>query len=93
MKEVVGKFTHKRLGATYFRGKTPIDGVWATSDIHVTFACVMPLGYGIGDHCLFVVDFRTASAVGARPPAFVRPRLRRLVMRVHECVCNCVLVL
>jgi hypothetical protein len=27
MKEVVGDFTGKPVGATYFRGSTPIDGV------------------------------------------------------------------
>jgi hypothetical protein len=29
MKEVVGDFTARQLGATYFRGSEPIDGVWA----------------------------------------------------------------
>ena len=59
MKEVVGSFTGKQVGTTFFRGSTPIDGVWATPDIVVTGACIMPVGYGIGDHCLFVVDFLT----------------------------------
>ena len=57
MKEVVGSFTNEPLGATFFRGTKPIDGVWATSDIVVTGACVMPVGYGVGDHRMFVVDF------------------------------------
>jgi hypothetical protein len=30
MKEVVGEFTARQLGATYFRGSEPIDGIWAT---------------------------------------------------------------
>ncbi len=33
MREVVGTFTGKQIGATYFQGQTPIDGVWATSDV------------------------------------------------------------
>ena len=33
--EVVGDFTGQKVGATYFRGSTPIDGVWATSDVTV----------------------------------------------------------
>jgi hypothetical protein len=33
MKEVVGQFTGKQLGATHFRGSKPIDAVWATPDI------------------------------------------------------------
>ena len=35
MSEVVGDFTCQKVGATYFRGSTPIDGVWATSDVTV----------------------------------------------------------
>jgi hypothetical protein len=64
MKEVVGEFTTRRLGATYFRGSAPIDAVWATSNVAVVNACVMPVGYGVGDHRLFVVDFITALLVG-----------------------------
>ena len=59
-KEVVLNATHKALGATYFRGSTPIDGIWATIDISIANACVMPAGYGVGDHRLFVVDFITS---------------------------------
>jgi hypothetical protein len=50
MSEAVGDFTGKKLGATFFRGTKPIDGVWATKDITITHACVMPAGYGMGDH-------------------------------------------
>ena len=50
MKEVVGEFTGTPIGTTFFRGSKPIDGVWATSDITVCNASVMPAGYGIGDH-------------------------------------------
>jgi hypothetical protein len=64
MKEVVGEFTTRRLGATYFRGSAPIDAVWATSDMAVVNVCVMPVGYGVGDHCLFVVDSITALLAG-----------------------------
>ena len=28
MGKAVGDFTGKEVGATFFRGKTPIDGVW-----------------------------------------------------------------
>ena len=78
MTEVVGAFTGQRLGATFFRGSTPIDGIWATSDIEVVHACVMPCGYGIGDHRLFIVDFRTALLIGAEPPRVMRATSRRL---------------
>ena len=82
MKEVVGEFTGKQLGATFFRGTEPIDGIWATSDIVVTNACVMPAGYGVGDHRLFIIDFLTSSLVGTSPTLIVRAAARRLNTKI-----------
>ena len=48
MSEVVGEFTWQKVGATYFRGSAPNDGVWETSDVTVVGACLMPVGYGVG---------------------------------------------
>jgi hypothetical protein len=33
MQEVVGEFTGKKLGPTFFRGTKPIDEVWATDNL------------------------------------------------------------
>ena len=66
MGEAVGDFTGKKVGATFFRGKKPIDGVWTTADIVITGACVMPAGFGIGDHRLFVLDFLTSLSTKTR---------------------------
>ena len=82
MSEVVGDFTGTPVGATFFRGSKPIDGVWATKDIQVVNACIMPAGYGVGDHRLFVVDFRLQSLVGASPPKVVRVAARRLNTKI-----------
>lgn len=82
MREVVGDLTRKPLGATHFRGTIPIDGIWATRDIEVVGACVMPFGYGVGDHRLFIVDFRSDTVVGATPVKIVRPSARRLNTRL-----------
>ena len=68
MKEVVLNATGKALGATYFRESTPIDGIWATRDIGIANACVMPAGYGVGDHRLFVVDLITSTLTGNNSP-------------------------
>jgi hypothetical protein len=46
MKEMVGDFMGRWLGATFFRGRELIDAIWATSYLKVAHACVMPLGYG-----------------------------------------------
>ncbi len=53
MKEVIGTFTNQPVGPTFFQGSKPIDGIWATSDISVCNAAIMPAGYGIGDHRFF----------------------------------------
>ena len=78
MKEVVGDYTGKQLGATYFRGSQPIDGVWGTRDIEVLNACVMPVGYGMGDHRCFVVDFSFSSLVGRSLVRVKKLKARRL---------------
>ena len=84
MLEVVGQFTGTELGATYFRGSTPIDAVWATTDVQVVNACAMPCGYGAGDHRLFVIDFLISSMVGQSPIKVIRPAARRLNTRIPE---------
>jgi hypothetical protein len=82
MKEVVGEFTQIPVGAKYFRGSKPIDGIWATSDITVCNACIMPAGYGIGDHRLFVIDFASQDIVGDTAPKVVRPASRQLNTKI-----------
>jgi hypothetical protein len=85
MKEVVGDFTARQLGATYFRGSKPIDGVWATGDITVTNMCVMPVGFGVRDHRLFVVNFATTTLVGSGLTTVVRPALRHMNTKISGC--------
>ena len=85
MVEAVGDFTGRPLGATHFRGSEPIDGVWTTNDVRVVGATVMPVGYGVGDHRLFVIDIATASILGDDPPTNVRPTARRLNTRIPGC--------
>jgi hypothetical protein len=67
MVEVVGEFTGRQIGATFFRGLKPIDGIWATPDLVVTHACVMPAGFGVGSHRMFVADFQEESLIGKAP--------------------------
>ena len=66
MKEVVWEYTHQDLGAIYFRGREPFDGIWATLDVEIANACVMPAGYGIGDHRMFIIDIVTSSMIDDR---------------------------
>ncbi len=85
MKEVVGEFTAQQLEAMYFRGSEPIDGVWTTGDITMTNACVMPVGFGVGDHQLFVIDFATTTLVGSGTTTVVCPALHRLYTKIYGC--------
>ena len=82
MREVVGEFTGQKIGPTYFRGSKPIDAVWATPDVEVVGACVMPAGFGVGDHRLFQVDFRASSLIGNAPPKIIRAPSRKLNTKI-----------
>jgi hypothetical protein len=84
MKEVVGEFIGQKVGPTFFRGSKPIDGVWATADIEISNACIMPAGYGIGDHCMFIVDLVQLSLIGKMPLQVQRLVLRRLNTKVPD---------
>ncbi len=67
MSKMVGDFTGRKIGPTFVQGSKPINRVWATKGILVTHPCVMPAGYGIGDHRMFVIDIQEASLVGTEP--------------------------
>jgi hypothetical protein len=68
MKEVIGEFTGTPIGSTFFCGSKPLDGVWATSGITVCNATIMPAGYGIVDHRIFVINFSMMDIIGKSPP-------------------------
>ena len=82
MNEVVGTFTVKNIGATFFIGSNPIDAVWATQDIVMVGACVMPAGYGVSNHRLFVLKFLTSSLIEKTPRQIIRSSARRLKTRI-----------
>ena len=82
MKEVVGTFTNQPVGPTFFQGSKPIDGVWATLDISVCNTAIMPAGYGIGDHHLFVTDFAELDVIGISRQKVIRPTSRRLNTKI-----------
>ena len=42
----------------------------------------MPVGYGLGDHRLFIIEFLKTCLVGASPPSIVRLAARRLNLRI-----------
>ena len=48
-------------------------------------ACVMPVGFGVGDHRLFVIDFATTALVSSGTTTVVRPALHRLNTKIYGC--------
>jgi hypothetical protein len=45
---------------------------------------VVPAGYGIRDHRLFIVDIVSSSLIGDNPPRILRPAARRLNTRLTK---------
>ncbi|KAL7544600.1 hypothetical protein ACHAWF_007971 [Thalassiosira exigua] len=83
MNTAVGLHTGRKLEATFFRRTEAIDAVWSTDDLKIVQACAMPVGYGVGDHHLFAVDFTRRSFLGLQPRRIVRPQARRLNNRIE----------
>ncbi len=93
MREVLGDFTHQPVGPTYFRGSKPIKGVWATSDILVCNVAIMPAGYGIGDHRLFVINFSAADTIGISHQKVAHPTSRKLNTKIPRVAAACARIL
>ena len=43
---------------------------------------MVPVGYGLGDHRLSIIDFLKSCLVGAFPPRIIRAAARRLNSRI-----------
>ncbi len=85
LQEVILKQTGAPTGATFFRGSQPINGLWASDDLDISNACIMPFGYGVGDHRAFVLDILLQSLVGVNPVRTVQPASRCLNSRLPGC--------
>ncbi|KAL7517766.1 hypothetical protein ACHAWX_004945 [Stephanocyclus meneghinianus] len=48
----------------------------------------MPIGYGVGDHTMFVVDLVEDSLIGTQPQAIVRPGARHVNSRISQSLKN-----
>jgi hypothetical protein len=71
LQEVILKQTGIPTGATFFWGSHPIDGLWASDDLDISNACIMPFGYGVGDHRTFIFDISFESLIGVNPVRIV----------------------
>ena len=85
LREAIRLHTGTSPGATFFRGSRFIDGLWVSSDLDISNACVMPFGFGVGDHRAFILDIPLESLVGENPVKIVRPMSRRLNSHLPKC--------
>ncbi len=85
LQEVILKQTGAPTGATFFWGLQPINGLWASDDLDISNACVMPFGYGVGNHRTFILDIPLQSLVGVNPVQIVHPASQRLTSRLPGC--------
>ena len=85
LREVIIQHTGASPGATFFRGSMPIDGMWVSGDLNISNACVMPFGYGMGDHRAFILDIPLESMIGIDPVKIVRPVGHRLNSKLPGC--------
>ncbi len=85
LQEVILKQTGIPTGATFFRGSHPIDGLWALDNLTISNACIMPFGYGVGNHRAFILDIPLQSLIGVNPMRIVRPASRHLNSRKSGC--------
>jgi hypothetical protein len=86
LQEAVLKHTGRQTGATFFRGSKLIGGLWISRKIEIANVCGMPFGYGVGDHCLYMLDIMLKSLIGKRPTKIVRPASGRLNSKIPLCV-------
>jgi hypothetical protein len=83
--EAIRLHTGASPGATFFRGLQLIDGLWVSKDLDISNACVMPFGFGAGDHCAFILDILLELLVGVNPVKIIRPVSRCLNSQLPKC--------
>jgi hypothetical protein len=77
--------TGARPRAKFFHGSKPINGLWVSSNLDISNACVMPFGYGVGDHRAFILDIPIEFHLGVNPVKIVWPASWRL----NSCLPGC----
>jgi hypothetical protein len=59
--------------------------MWVSSDLDISNACVMPFGYGLGNHHAFILNVPLKLLIGLDPVKIVWPVGRRLNNRIAGC--------
>jgi hypothetical protein len=85
LREAIVQHTGTSPGATFFRGTKPINGMWVSDNLDISNACIMPFGYGVGNHRAFILDVPLELLIGMDPVKIVQPVGRRLNSRLSGC--------
>ncbi len=85
LRQAIVQHTGTSPGAAFFHSSKPINGMWVSSNLKISNACMMPFGYRIGDHHTFILDIPIESLVGVDPVKIVQPAGRRLNSRLPGC--------
>jgi hypothetical protein len=59
--------------------------MWVWGNLDISNACVMPFGYGVGDHHAFVLDVPLESLIGVDPVKIGQPVGCQLNRRLAGC--------
>jgi hypothetical protein len=59
--------------------------LWISSNLNISNACMMPFGYGIGNHFAFILDIQIKPLVGVYPVKIVQPVGRQLNSQLPGC--------
>jgi hypothetical protein len=72
-------------GTTFFQGLQPIKGLWVSNNLDISNACVMPFGFGVGNHQAFILDIPLELLMGVNPVKIIRPVSRCLNSQLPKC--------
>jgi hypothetical protein len=82
--EAIVLHTSIRPGATFFCGAKPINKLWISSDLNISNACVMLFGYGVDNHCTFILNI-PKLLVGIDPVKIAQPA----GLQLNSCLPGC----
>ncbi len=71
LQEAIVQYMGKSPGTTFFCGSKPINGMWISSDLDISNACMMPFGYRVNDHQAFILNLLLKSLIGIDPVKIV----------------------
>ncbi len=85
LNKVILQCTGELTRAACFRGSKQTNGLWASSDLKISNTCIMPLGFGVGNHQAFITDIPLESLVGEIPVKIVRPAGPKSNSQLPQC--------